>query len=67
VLRLVRNDSNLANFVVHFPTYFPNEQEKQDAVLYANNVRILMCEATNLKSPDARMTLSNARFETRNY
>ncbi|KAL0491061.1 lysophosphatidylcholine acyltransferase [Acrasis kona] len=52
--------------IIHFPTYEPNEEEKEDPVMYANNVRTLMCEATNMKAYEP-LVLSKARFENRNY
>ncbi len=35
--------------VLHFPTYYPTEQEKMDPLLYAKNVRQTMCTLANMK------------------
>jgi lysophosphatidylcholine acyltransferase/lyso-PAF acetyltransferase len=39
--------------VIHLPVYYPSEQEKNDAKLYANNVRKLMAVEGNLILSDS--------------
>lgn len=52
--------------IIFLPTYIPNKREVRDPILYAENVRKVMCAAHNLIGKQkgwAPMVLTNERYE----
>jgi len=48
--------------IIHFPVYYPNQLERENPDLYAENVRELMSKGMNYAVPNKNMTLSNVFF-----
>jgi hypothetical protein len=51
VTHVLKTLIQLVNYmeVIYLPTYYPNEKEKANPILYANAVRMKMAQALNVR------------------